>query len=451
MRRRIRPLVAELVRRAQEQGTLRPDFTPQDVTLLFWGCDRAIELPAHVAPEVWRRQLGFLLDGLRAAAATPLPHPPLSDEQLERVGTAGSAAPLRGDDVHEREIRIATPDGDMTTFVVHPDGDGPWPVAVLFMDGVGYREQVKDNARRFAAAGYWCVAPDLFHRAGEGLTFDFAKAADETYRARLMEVVSSVTPDAALADTEAVLPLSADDPAAADGPAVCVGYCMGAKVALHAASALPDTFVAAAGIHPSTLVTDGPTRRTTTSRRCVASSTSPSPRSTTRPPRSSSTASARSSTSRASRASSSGSQGVSHGFAMADLPVYDRAAAERHFERTLDLWRRTLSAERHRGMSEEVHRQHYNVTFALLALGGDLLRAAAVAGRAGAARHPARAEHVGQLGQLGAHRVPAERVDLHAADRPARRHVRQGAAAGRGARRCCASRRWSARSRRPSP
>ena len=34
--------------------------------------------------------------------------------------------------------------------------------------------------------------------------------------------------------------------------------------------------------------------------------------------------------------------GVTHGFAMADLPVYDREASERHFERTLDLWRRNL-------------------------------------------------------------------------------------------------------------
>ena len=36
-------------------------------------------------------------------------------------------------------------------------------------------------------------------------------------------------------------------------------------------------------------------------------------------------------------------EGTSHGFAMADLPVYDKAAAERHFERTLDLWRRNLA------------------------------------------------------------------------------------------------------------
>ena len=37
--------------------------------------------------------------------------------------------------------------------------------------------------------------------------------------------------------------------------------------------------------------------------------------------------------------------GAAHGFAMADLPVYDRDASERHFERTLELWRRNASAE----------------------------------------------------------------------------------------------------------
>jgi AcrR family transcriptional regulator len=86
MRTRIRPLLAELVARAQDQGSLRRDFTPQDLTLLFWANDRVIELAGEVAPGLWRRQLGFLLDGLRAEAARPLPHPPLSDAQLKRVG-----------------------------------------------------------------------------------------------------------------------------------------------------------------------------------------------------------------------------------------------------------------------------------------------------------------------------------------------------------------------------
>jgi AcrR family transcriptional regulator len=85
MRSRIRPLLAQLVERAQEQGTLRSDFAPQDVSLLFWSMDRAIDLAGGVAPEIWRRQLGLILDGLRREAAHPLPEPPLTYEQLDRV------------------------------------------------------------------------------------------------------------------------------------------------------------------------------------------------------------------------------------------------------------------------------------------------------------------------------------------------------------------------------
>ncbi len=146
----------------------------------------------------------------------------------------------------------------MTTFIAHPDGDGPFPVAVLYMDGVGYRAQIKANARRFAAAGYYCVAPDLFYRSGEKLTFDFSRMGDEAYRSRLMSIVASVKPDGVVADTGAIFEAIADDPAASNGPKVNVGYCMGARMALHAAAAMPDAFVAAAGIHPSALVTDRP-------------------------------------------------------------------------------------------------------------------------------------------------------------------------------------------------
>src|SRR3954451_19451750 len=127
--------------------------------------------------------------------------------------------------MHEHETRIATRDGTMTTFIVHPDAPGPFPVAVLYMDGVGYREQIRDNSRRFAADGYYCVAPDLFYRSGEKLSFDFTRMAEAAYRERLMTIVSSVKPDAVIADTETIFEVIADDPAAASGPKVCVGYC----------------------------------------------------------------------------------------------------------------------------------------------------------------------------------------------------------------------------------
>ena len=85
MRTRMRPLLRRLVERAQEQGALRSDFRAEDMPLVFWSGGRVIEATAAAAPEVWRRHLGLLLDGLRAEAATPLPHPPLTRMQLSRA------------------------------------------------------------------------------------------------------------------------------------------------------------------------------------------------------------------------------------------------------------------------------------------------------------------------------------------------------------------------------
>ena len=85
MRTRIRPLLAQMVARAREQGALRADFDPKDVPLVFWTCSRVIEVTEGVAPGFWRRYLALLFDGLRAGSATPLPRPPLTGPQLGRI------------------------------------------------------------------------------------------------------------------------------------------------------------------------------------------------------------------------------------------------------------------------------------------------------------------------------------------------------------------------------
>jgi carboxymethylenebutenolidase len=223
-------------------------------------------------------------------------------------------------------------------------------VAVLFMDGVGYREQIKENARRFAADGYYCVAPDLFYRADEGISIDFSKLASEGMEGpsaqRMMSVLATVRPEKVVEDIQAVLAAAASDPAAAPGPKVCVGDCMGARLALHVASALPDEFVAAAGIHPAALVTDqpdSPHRDLAGVRAELYFAFAETDRTATRE----NVDQFRDELQRQGvRGVVERLPGVTHGFAMADLPVYDRDAAERHFERTLDLWRRNLRAPR---------------------------------------------------------------------------------------------------------
>jgi AcrR family transcriptional regulator len=87
-RAQMRPRIAALIARAQEQGTLRLDFAPEDMPMLFWTGGRVAELTSAVAPELWRRYLGFVLDGLRTDAATPLTEPPLTRAQLDRVNGA---------------------------------------------------------------------------------------------------------------------------------------------------------------------------------------------------------------------------------------------------------------------------------------------------------------------------------------------------------------------------
>lgn len=244
----------------------------------------------------------------------------------------------------ENEIRVATADGQMTTFTVHPDAPGPFPVAVLFMDGVGYREQIRQNARRFAAGGFYCVAPDLFYRAGDQLSFDFSRMGDENYRRQLMQIVGSVTPDAAMADTNAVFAAIADDRAAEAGPRVCVGYCMGARLALHAAAAMPDQFAAAAGIHPGALVTTEPD----SPHLDLAQVSGELYFAFAEHDQSATAEVVDQFREEMRRQHVAGTverlAGTHHGFAMADLPVYDEAAAEHHFEQTLDLWRRSLPA-----------------------------------------------------------------------------------------------------------
>jgi len=245
----------------------------------------------------------------------------------------------------EAEIPVGTSDGIMTTFVAHPEGEGPFPVAVLFMDGVGYREQVKDNARRFAAESYCVVPPGLFYRSGEKLSFDFDRMADPSYRERLMSVVASLTPERASTDIQAVFEAIGHDPAAASGPKLSVGYCMGARLALHAAAAQVDEFVATAGMHPGALVTDqsdSPHLELADVKAEVYFAFAENDQSAT----------AENVDRFRDELKRHGVKGVvdrlsgtSHGFAMADLPDYDRAAAERHFQRTLELWRRKLTHE----------------------------------------------------------------------------------------------------------
>lgn len=83
-------LVKSIVARAQESGQLRADFAEGDFAFVLWSTKTIIEATAGAAPDAWRRHLAFLLDGLRADAAHPLPVRALQPEEVaEAMRTTG--------------------------------------------------------------------------------------------------------------------------------------------------------------------------------------------------------------------------------------------------------------------------------------------------------------------------------------------------------------------------
>jgi AcrR family transcriptional regulator len=84
VREQMRPRVGKLVQRAQEAGELRDDVSASDFALLQMMIGTVAEIASPDRPELWRRFLTLILDGMRAdGPRTPLPEPPLEIEALD--------------------------------------------------------------------------------------------------------------------------------------------------------------------------------------------------------------------------------------------------------------------------------------------------------------------------------------------------------------------------------
>lgn len=95
-RERIRPLVAKLVERAHTAGRLRAEVGESDIALLLPMLGGLMDASIHVEPQLWRRYLAMVLDGIqRGDRREEIPGKPPGQPELERI-LAAWVPPRRG-------------------------------------------------------------------------------------------------------------------------------------------------------------------------------------------------------------------------------------------------------------------------------------------------------------------------------------------------------------------
>src|SRR5712691_8022410 len=97
----------------------------------------------------------------------------------------------------DETVDIGTADGQMETFVCRPERGGPHPAVFFLMDAPGIREELRDMARRLAAAGYCVLLPNLYYRAGRDTMFGpdvLEKGSAERERMRAVRTKMTIPP-----------------------------------------------------------------------------------------------------------------------------------------------------------------------------------------------------------------------------------------------------------------
>jgi carboxymethylenebutenolidase len=252
-----------------------------------------------------------------------------------------SAAQGTGTMKHE-EVRIRTGDGDCPAHVFTPDGAGPWPAVIVYMDAFGIRPALMEVGQRVAEGGYVALVPDLFYRYGAYGPLDPREAFAGDFRAMVGPLTATTSNAKAAQDTEAFLAYLDTRNDVGGGKVGTVGFCMGGGMAITAAGAYPDRVAATVSFHGGRLATDDPASPHLLAPKIRAElyiAVADNDRSC--PPEM---------VERLERALADAGvryrcelyRGASHGWMKSDFPVYDEAAAERGWSEMLALYDRTL-------------------------------------------------------------------------------------------------------------
>ena len=154
--------------------------------------------------------------------------------------------------MQELTIDIHTNDGELSCFVAHPEGSGPFPAVILYMDAPGIREELRDFARRIAQQGYFCILPDMYYRLADP-RFDLTKGEEEMKR--MFAAMSTLSLDMVREDTGSLLQYLQNSDLV-KGQVGIIGYCMSGRYVVSAAGHYPERINAVASLYGVGIVSD---------------------------------------------------------------------------------------------------------------------------------------------------------------------------------------------------
>jgi carboxymethylenebutenolidase len=240
----------------------------------------------------------------------------------------------------EHHLDIPTAAGAMNSFIVHPEEGGPHPVVLFYMDAPGKREELHDMARRLASVGYFVVLPNLYYRRSRDY---WLKERTQPAMAEMFEHMGSLSADTTHCDTRALLDFVDTHPSADGARVGAVGYCMSGPFVIWAAAQFPNRLACIASIHGANMVTDAPDspHRMLSQIRCESYFACAEVDQWAPPADVAQLQAALQAAETPHRVE--WFTGAGHGFVFPQRQgMYDRASAERHWERLFSLFSRKL-------------------------------------------------------------------------------------------------------------
>ena len=246
--------------------------------------------------------------------------------------------------MNQEQVSIRTRDGECPTYVFTSSEGGQHPAVIFYMDGLGIRPTIFEMGKRLADCGYVVAVPDLFYRAGSYDPLDPKVVfASGDVRSALAHLFSSTDNRRAAEDTGAILDYLDTRDDVAGTKVGTTGYCMGGAMSLTAAGTFPDRVAAAASFHGGNLASDSELSPHLLAPRIVARVYVAGADNDSSYPLDMAD--------RLEQALSDAEvdhrceiyDGALHGWTMADFPVYNQAAAERHWDELAGLFATTLN------------------------------------------------------------------------------------------------------------